>query len=73
MGSKIKKCLKSYLRLRRRQTCFQTSGNRIVEIWPHFYVVWTHFTGFWGQGVHFWGCKIVKVILKTLLKDLCLR
>ena len=39
------------------QTCFQTSGNRIPEIWPNFYVVCTLFPGFWGQGVHFWGQK----------------
>ena len=47
-------------RLRHRQTCFQTSGHRIGEIWPDFYVVWTLFPGFWGQGVHFWGQKNVK-------------
>ena len=44
-------------RLWHHQTCFQTSGKRIGEIWPDFYVVWTLFTGFWGQGVHFWSQK----------------
>ena len=42
---------------RHHKTCFQTSGNRIGEIWPDFYIVWTLFPGFWGQGVHFWGQK----------------
>ena len=40
-----------------RQTCFQTSGHRIDEIWPDFYVVWTLYPGFCGQGAHFWGQK----------------
>ena len=44
-------------RLRCRQTCSQTSGHRIGEIWPDFYFVWTLFPGFWGQGNHFWGQK----------------
>ena len=51
-------------RLRRRQTCLQTSGHRIGEIWPDFYVVWTLFPGFWGQGVHFWGQKSKNMTLE---------
>ena len=46
------------------QTCFQTSGKRIDQIWPDFYVVWTPFQSFWDQGVHFWGQKS-KNILST--------
>ena len=42
------------------QTFFQTSENRIGEIWPNFYVVWTLSPGFWGQGVHFWVKKLDK-------------
>ena len=34
-----------------------TSGNKIGEIWPNFYVVWTLFPGFWGLEVYFWGQK----------------
>ena len=35
-GLNAKRCLKSY---RRRQACFQTSGNRIGEIWPNFFTL----------------------------------
>ena len=53
----FKKCLKKLTaaklnkvrHLQHRQTCYQTSGNRIGLIWPDFYVVWTIFPDFWGQ------------------------
>ena len=55
-------------RLRRRQTCCQTSENRICEIWPNFYVVWTLFPGFWGQVVNFWGQKSKSISLEKIAK-----
>ena len=54
-GKCVRKIIIDYRRL---QTCDQTSGNRIGQIWPNFYVVWTYFTGFWGLRIHFWGLKI---------------
>ena len=63
-------CSKFYKvqRLCHRQTCYQTSWNRIGQIWPKFYVVLTHLTGFWGLGIHFWSQK--KICVE---KNLCFK
>ena len=52
-------------RFKRNKPCCQSSGNRLCQICPDFYVVWILIPGFEGQGVHFLGSKskIIKVPL----------